>query len=425
MKKHVRFTALLLLGLTMQITAQQLNQVIVVSGGIYSNPDDFVTTWSLAPEEANLFQFDEVRTHSTQSALVHDDHLYVAAMDSLVMYDLNTLERLAITAVEGVNFMAVYNNWLFVSRQFPAEAHFVQVFNRNTLDFSHNISQISDESAGMRIMGDKVYVAVPGSWMSTQGRLAILDAETAQFEEEIALGESAMGIHSLYPYNGFLLSVNKSAWDSNTGTLSLINTEDKTYSHFDFNHAIGYGIAVDGDLLYCLLDEGIGSINLSTMEVATHAIVPDPGSSAFVYFAAVAFDSLSNHFYATTTDYVTFGQGYKYNLEGELINTFDIGVSAEAIAFDYRDATTLFAHHAAADLKLFPNPASNLLHLSIARQTGLWHYTLSDLNGRSLKQGSLDTHHRSIDISAFRSGIYLIEVQDAHGQKYRQKFIKL
>lgn len=425
MKKMLLFSSMLLLGVVLQLPGQQLNQVIVVSGGIYSNPNDFVTTWSLSPEGTDLHQFDEVQTHAVQSALVHDDYLYVAAMDSLVMYDLNTYERLAIRAVEGVNFMAVYDDWLFVSRQFPVEANFVQVFNRSTLGFSHSIAQVSGESAGMYVLNDKVYVAVPGGWMSTQGSLAILDAETAQFEEELPLGASAMGIHTLYPYNGLLLSVNRSAWDSDTGTLSLINTQDKTYSHFHFNHAIGNGIAVDGHLLYCLLDEGIGSINLSTMEVATHVIVPDPGSSDYVYFAAVAFDSLSNHFYATTTDYVTYGQGYIYSVEGELINTFTMGVSAEAIALDYRDATAIFAQNTAAELKLFPNPAHKLLQIRLPQQSEKWAYRLHDLSGSLLLEGSLGFQHGSIDVSTLQSGIYIIEVQDSNAKRYHQKFVKL
>lgn len=425
MKKKLLFTPLLLLGMVLQLPGQQLNQVIVVSGGVYSNPNDFVTTWSLSPEGTDLHQFDEVQTHAVQSALVHDDHLYVAAMDSLVLYDLDTQQRLAIVAVEGVNFMAVYDEWLFVSRQFPVESNFVQVFDRSTLAFSHNIAQISDESAGMFVIDDKVYVAVPGGWMSTQGSLAILDGETAQFEEELALGEQAMGIHSLYLYNGLLLSVNRSAWDSDTGTLSLINTQDKTYSHFHFNHAIGKGIAVDGDMLYCLLDEGIGSINLSTMEVATHAIVPDPGSSDFIYFAAVAFDSLSNHFYATTTDYVTFGQGYIYSGQGELINTFNMGVSAEAIALDYRDETTIITQTARAELKIFPNPVNHTLHLNLPQQSEEWTYRLHNLKGKLILEGRLDVQRNSIDVRFLQSGIYIIEVQDSNDNLYHQKFIKL
>ncbi len=428
MKKTLRLSAALLLlmgALTSVSHSQQtLNQVIAISGGVYSNPNDYVTAWTLNPANGQMQQFDQIETQAVQSAYVHENFLYVAAMDSLVMYDLDTHARLAVIALDGVNHMLVADDLLFVSIQFPQEADFVKIFNSNDLSFLQSVSAVSDEAATMLLHDGKVYVAVPGNWMSTTGSLAILDAATGQFIEEINLGEQAMGIHSLYVYQNKIVMVNRSAWGSTTGTISLFDPTDKSFEHHQLNHNIGKGIGLKGHLLYGLIDDGIGSINLQTMTIENPSIVPDPGSGNYIYFAAVAFDSLNNQFYATTTDYVSFGSGFVYDLAGELVSQFEAGVSTEALAFDYRNSTAVPAYAAKKQLSIYPNPVQNTIQLSGLAPSSAFDYFISNAQGQIIAQGKLTETTKSLDISKLSAGFYLLRLSDPSGLFYQQSFIK-
>lgn len=428
MKKPLRLTAALLLlmgALTSVSHSQQtLNQVITISGGVYSNPNDYVTAWTLNPTNGQTDQFDQINTHAVQSAHIHENHLYVAAMDSLVLYNLDTHERLAAIALGGVNHMLVVDELLFVSIQFPQESDFVKIFNSNDLSFVQSVSAVSDEAATMLLHDGKVYVAVPGNWMSTTGSLAILDAATGQFIEEINLGEQAMGIHSLYVYQNKIVMVNRSAWGSSAGNVSLFNPTDKSFEHHSFNHNIGKGISLKGQLLYGLVDDGIGSINLQTMTLENPSIVPDPGSGNYVYFAAVAFDHLNDQFYATTTDFVTFGSGFVYDLGGELISQFEAGVSTEAIAFDYRNSTAVPSYATKKQLSIYPNPAQNTIQLSGLAPSSAFDYFICNPQGQIIAQGKLIGTTKTLDISSLAAGFYLLRLSEPSGLSYQQSFIK-
>lgn len=429
MKKNLRLSAalLLLMGTLTSVSHSQqtLNQVITISGGVYSNPNDHVTAWTLNPINGQTDQFDQINTHAVQSAHIDENHLYVAAMDSLVLYNLDTHERLAAIALGGVNHMLVFGELLFVSIQFPQESDFVKIFNSNDLSFVQSVSEVSDEAATMVLHDGKVYVAVPGNWMSTTGSLAILDAASGQFIEEINLGEQAMGIHSLFVYQNKIVMVNRSDWGSSTGTISLYDPADKSYEHHAFNHSIGKGIGLKGHLLYGLIDDGIGSINLQTMAIENPAIVADPGSGNYIYFAAVAFDSLNNQFYASTTDFVTFGSGFVYDLGGELVSQFDAGISTEAIAFDYRNSTAVPAYATKKQLSIYPNPAQNTIQLSGLPLSSAFDYFICNPQGQIIVQGRLTETTKSLDISSLTAGFYLLRLSDPSGLFYQQSFIKL
>ena len=71
-------------------------------------------------------------------------------------------------------------------------------------------------------------------------------------------------------------------------------------------------------------------------------------------------------------------------------------------------------------LKLYPNPTNGMLYLDIPYQTNAT-FRISSLSGESISDGIL--HKRMIDVSAYSSGIYFIEVI-AEDKAYRAKFMK-
>lgn len=70
---------------------------------------------------------------------------------------------------------------------------------------------------------------------------------------------------------------------------------------------------------------------------------------------------------------------------------------------------------------LFPNPASDLVFLEAANDSGALFYTISDITGISVLSGKIDT--APIDVSYLREGLYFLRVSNSNNQVSTQKII--
>lgn len=67
------------------------------------------------------------------------------------------------------------------------------------------------------------------------------------------------------------------------------------------------------------------------------------------------------------------------------------------------------------ELKLYPNPTSNLIHLSFSKGDALNAiYQLYDLQGRLLKNSKIKTLETSINLNNYPSGSYFLNVLDSN-----------
>ena len=63
---------------------------------------------------------------------------------------------------------------------------------------------------------------------------------------------------------------------------------------------------------------------------------------------------------------------------------------------------------------IYPNPVSNNLHINLGKSTSST-ISLYDINGNKLRSINADSKETIIDVSAFNSGIYLLEIK-SYGQ---------
>lgn len=425
-KRFLLLLALQLLMLPAYVLNGQttLHQLIVASGGAFSNPNDFVSLAAYNPITQATTNFGEIKTQAVQAVCINEDVLYVTATDSIVAYNLDTYQRIAAVAVQGVRYMLVSGEMLVVSIQYPATENFIRIFNKNSLQYLGSISQISDEAAGMVLYDGKIYVAVPGSWMSTVGKLAVLNAVDGSFIEEIELGSNGEGIHDLFVNNGKVLSVNRSPWGSTTGTISVFDPVSKTVDHHTFPYHIGKGFAINEQSLYVFMNDAVGVINLVDWTVTHAALLPDPGSSSFIYYADAVLDGLNGRIYATVTDYFSMGEGYIYDLEGSLKGNFAAGISAEALALDYRQPS-FNTEITYATVSVSPNPASSSLFIGLKTEMARGRYNIYSSSGKVLQSGDFNSAiNKSLDVSALSAGCYVLAVFSEDGTVLRCTFIK-
>ncbi|RLD42052.1 MAG: hypothetical protein DRI89_08265 [Bacteroidetes bacterium] len=421
--KKIYFSVLtaFLLFAVQSIVAQNTvtNQIMVCSGGNFSNPDDYVTVASFKPSNGLTNSFATVFTQSVQDVVVNGHFAFVAAQDSIVKFNIDTYERLAAVEAIGVHNLAVADDKLIASFWYPATENFVRSFSTDDLSQLGFVSEVSDEAAGILIYKNFAYVAVPGGWSSTGGKIAVIKLFGDIFIEEIDLGEDGVGVSDLFLYQAnedFLVSVNKSPWGVTVGHLSIMSLGDKQPSSFAFEASMGSGVELFGETLYLLLDGGIGSINIPQMAIADSLIIPNPGDG----FVAAVLDTVNNLFYATTGDYVTTGEGTIYNMEAEVTGSFDAGIAAEALAIDYRDNTGFFEKSIVENLDVFPNPANYRISFNIPIEQTVSKTFILDISGRVVYSGN---DHKQIDIGELNSGLYFITI-NTEVSIFTGKFIK-
>ena len=73
------------------------------------------------------------------------------------------------------------------------------------------------------------------------------------------------------------------------------------------------------------------------------------------------------------------------------------------------------------EISVFPNPASDKIYLSNTDQVN--EYIISDLSGKQLMQGAIDTN--GIDIYTLSAGLYFIQVRLKNGEIITQRFSKI
>jgi hypothetical protein len=327
-----------------------------------------------------------------------------------------------VALVEGVNKLAVYNNLLIVTRQYPVTADFVQVMSTNDLSVLKVFPEISGESAGILIKGTKAYIAVNGGWAGTTGKIAILDLITVRFEEEIDLGADAIGIYNLFRFKENVVSVNRTPYGATTGSLSVLDPTN----HFTttiYNANIGTGYQVYNKILYVSINGNIGSFDLNSMAVINPSLIENPAASTFGSISSACLDTLNMKFYVNATDFFSFGQGYVYNFTGDSIAAFNSGISNEAIAIDYTSVTGLNEPTNAKDLQLYPNPCSS--HLMLANLTGPSTLMVFSADGRRVYEQYVPSTQSQVrlDTEKFEAGIYMLVIRQDQ-QISRSKFVK-
>lgn len=74
------------------------------------------------------------------------------------------------------------------------------------------------------------------------------------------------------------------------------------------------------------------------------------------------------------------------------------------------------------DISIFPNPATDLITVKASNKLLGTQYFITDQHGRQMLTGKIDSETKSINISQFKNGIYLFQIE---GQKSRSiKLIK-
>lgn len=387
------------------------NRVVVVNGGAYSNPYDFVTVTAFDPETTVTGYLATIHTQSVQGLLVHNGFAYVAAQDSLakINIDNGVVEKCVLAT--GVNKIAVHNDKLIVSRQFPVTSGFVQIRSLTDLTLMATFDEITDEAWDIAIAGDTAYVSVAGGWASTTGKLALINLADFSFIKEIDLGPDAIGIGPVFQNNDQLIFVCKTPWGGNSGSLVKYEIASGAYAVHPFLAVLGKAAGIHNDTLYLTINGNVGTIDLNTMSIINPNLIQNPYDTLMI--TALCLETINHKIYVNYSYWIASpeGHGIIYDLDGTNVGNYPVGISAEEIAVDYRN-TALVKKPELSDRNVtcYPNPCQDLLFVeNIPAHSQI---IIFDLQGRRLlTHNHQDGDKAAIDLSRLSGGMFFLHVQ--------------
>jgi hypothetical protein len=406
-----------------------LKQVVVVSGGNFADPNNFVRLATYNTSTRKYSVIDSIKALSTYAALMDSGMAYYTADTFLVAVDIDKKVKKGTAISKGYTNMALYKNYLLVTRSYSATSNYVQVYNKKTLAFVKNITGISQNTDDIVVVGDSAYVSTPGSFTALKGSLSVIDLKNMVLKREVNLDTMGAGLGRVFSDGKYIYAIN---WAKN-GIVSMnINTGAVAIKYLSSANSIGDGYTMVNDTIYL----SVNYTKLSAYKTSTQAVLSktffDFTTLPKVYgktanIAAVDYEPLSKQFFVTTTDYATFGRGYVVSAAGAITDSFRTGISPQAMALDYGSRTAGIEEQKAADITIavYPNPASSLLYVGMpdGKEATL---SITDLNGRVLAQQMLGNGHGftySFPVQNLANGVYLLSYRTEMGV-FTSKFIK-
>jgi hypothetical protein len=405
-------------------------QVIIANGGKFESVppySDYVTIESYNLSTLAVTVFNTIYTQSVQDVLINNNHAYVTAQDSVVMYNLDNYQRLAAVRDSGVNRMALFNDKLIVTKQYPIGRFRVEVLNASDLGLIAFVDGIPGDCEGVAVYGNHAYVAVDSGYAGVEGRLAIINTSNWTLNTIVNFGTSAIGIYNVYSYGGYIYCIDKTPYGG--GNVGSITQFDPATGNFVTNTMavkIGAGIGIGGNLLYLGINGGIGSYNLDTQTIADTSIFNYFGGIPNLEIYSAALDYINNKFYTNWGNRSSYGVGIVFSLAGDSLTSYATGLNADACAIDFRSPTGIANQRSVQDaISIYPNPVNDFIGINLNSTATLKEIKILDLTGRTIDTKSVQKGENNIRISVsdYPSGVYLISITTDQGTKVR-KFIK-
>lgn len=335
-----------------QIVAQNtyLNQVLLLNEGCYDFYDQLilepVTVGVYDPvqnEYNTVIEIDGARFAS--DLIIHANYFYVAADNKLLKYDLDTYELLASEDVPGVRKMAIFENYLFITKGDYDNATFgpvifdsyLDVFDLElnyqfSFDTESNGPQWSTES--LLIKDENLYIGINNGyeWGNYKGLVGVVDLNSMSYVDEIDLGEDGKNPINLLSKDGQIFTVNNKNWDGSS--LSIINESNvntQTINLSNVSSGCGVSMLRGDDLFYQVSNNNqIFKFDLNNLEES--GVIEN-----FEYnYYAMEQDPISGYIYASIANFVSSSGIVVYDQNYSVVNTFFADVATGTIAFDVR-----------------------------------------------------------------------------------------
>jgi hypothetical protein len=425
MKKMI-FT--LMLGLSSLVQAQSyVHQVYVLNEGHFNYQTNTivkpVTLGSYNPVTQVYKTIDSLGGMRFASDMVIDgDFLYVAADTKIFKYNKLTNQRVGTINLPGVRGLGVAQNRLIATRgeyltTYPSYLH---VYDATTLQLISAIDTVSGPkwaSQDIVIDGTKAYIAVNNAYVigHEKGFIGILNLNALTYGNEIDLGPNGKNPDNLMKTGNTLVTVNNKSWDGTSiSRIQLAGNSIVTSTISSATTGCGTSCIRDGNIIYQLAS----ATTLNEWNVLTMTNVGPLANLSLNYYE-IAEDKINHLFYASNTNFLTFGKVFIYNQANVEVTHFDVGVSPGTIIFDVRSASTASMEELEHALSIYPNPSNGSITVKTASKGTLF---VSTLVGQDVYSAPI-TNEATLDLGHVGAGTYLVRLSLENGISTTKKVV--
>lgn len=409
------------LGLSTIANAQNyLHQAIILNEGKFdyttSTIVEPVTIGSYNPVTNAYEVVDTLEGMRFASDLIIDGNFYYVAADTKIFkMDLNSHQEIGSVICPGVRNLGIYQNKLVATRgeYLTTYKSYLHVYDANTMTLSQEIDTlVGPKWAAQNIVidGSNAYIAVNNGyeWGNEKGIIGRLDLTNLTYGNEIDLGADGKNPDNLVKHGNTLISVNNKDWSGSS--ISKIDLSNASASTVNLSLAsTGCGTsALRGDkIVYQISNE-------TALNEFDHLLMNNVGpiTGFSINFYELAEEPVSGNFYATATDYTTYGKVYIYDNSNTELKNFNVGIAPGTIAFDVRPMSAGIVE-LANEISVSPNPASESIEINNFQNGTI---TISDLSGKVI----LTSEEAKINVNELVNGTYFVSTNGTSS-----KFIKL
>lgn len=374
-------------------------QVVAPSLGVYNEESEDYYTLDI---------FGDAQFIS--DAILSDDAIYVAADDQLLKLDKSDYSILTSTEVTGIRDIAIYQNTLIVSRgHYLFEPDFyVGLYNADDLSLitsltPNGIDGPAYATEDIIVEDGKAYLCVSNSFSfgDYKSILGVYDLNTSDYSE-IDLGTDAVNPEKLFIHEDELLAFCNHNYDKSSIVRVDLETLESEVAYVANNAGCALSAKVDNYIYY--QEYSVGSLarfNLTNFEVQ------DTLETSSFY--SVAQHPVTGKLFGAETDYVSTGNANVMNLEGDVENSFSIGVSCGNILFNTQE--TVGIEEKQVSVAAYPNPSSTGL-INIESAEMIESIEVFDLSGKKLKDLQPMNNRVTLQLP---EGLYIAKLRSGQG----------
>ena len=423
MRKIYKMAGLACLGLI--LASQSINaqtQVIIANGGLFESSapyTDRATVGSYNMSTNTYSIFDTIHVESINGTVIENEHAYVGAFDTVVKYDIDNYTRLATAYADQIKNVHLAGNMLFTSFYNGAGAPLMKSLNKATLAVEFSFNDLEENIGGVVLLNDSVYIAsnVPGTvdafppfgiFTDTLGVISVFNASTGAFSRKIELGEDAAGINQLVAYNNNIYAVCKESEnviEYNTTTGATVSSN------------VGAKGLVDNysNILIIETATGLDKFDMNTKTMLNQGFTTSSISEAY--------DNINDEYYFTQSDFSSYGKTFIHDINGAALDSFDVNLSPQGIAIDYRTPVNINETELAiSEFSIYPNPTKD--NISINLTTNVNTLEIIDVSGRIIiSRNNLSAGIHKINLTNLRTGVYFTKIINDNETRV-ERFIK-
>ena len=266
---------------------------------------------------------------TAQSMLEHNDKYYIVlnASNTIEVVNSSDFKKVGTIAenLSNPRYIEEENGTLYVTNWGNGgdeEDDFVAMFDATTLAYKGKIA-VKFGPEKIIESNDKLYVAHKGGWTSNN-IVSVIDTRTNTVIKEISVGDSPDGL--IEENNTLYVLCSGYAWGNPAtyGSLVKINTTtNEVTSTLTFANGENPScLEEENNQLYYVLNGGVYELGLNATTLPTQAKFSPTATSIY------GFKVEDNNIYVTDAkDFNSAGSLFVYGLNGQLQNTFTVGIN--------------------------------------------------------------------------------------------------